>query len=56
MLPLLSQCKRYSSLLLFSSIATFSSIANGQEPPEEQQGYTTQIVADKLGVIWGWIG
>lgn len=51
--PLLSQCKRYSSLLLFSSIATFSSVANAQEAPENQQGYTTQIVADKLGVIWG---
>ena len=53
MLPLLSQCKRYSSLLLFSSIATFSTIASAQETPENQQSYTTQILAENLGVIWG---
>lgn len=53
MLPLLSQCKRYSSLLLFSSIAAFPSIASAQETSETQQGYTTQIMADNLGVIWG---
>ncbi|TVO33410.1 PQQ-dependent sugar dehydrogenase [Vibrio algivorus] len=53
MLSLLSQCKRYSSLLLFSSIAAFPSIANTQDASENQQNYTTKIVANNLGVIWG---
>ncbi|MFH0265082.1 PQQ-dependent sugar dehydrogenase [Vibrio rumoiensis] len=53
MRSLISQCTRYSSLLLFSSIATFTSVTSAQETIESPQSYTTKVVADNLGVIWG---
>lgn len=53
MLPLLSQYKRYASRLLLSSIAAFSCIASAQEASEKQYEYTTSLITNNLGVIWG---
>ena len=52
-----SQCKHYSTIAVLSATTFLFSFSTAQANSDLKQIYTTTVVADDLGVIWGmdWI-